>query len=162
MQEASTKNQKLKNIVLSAAALLIKDDKVLLVRHTQKAGHLTGIYGLPGGKVDESETEKDTAIRELKEETGLTGISFVDYPNNIYYAAIKRKQGVVNFSWHVFLCLKFSGEIKESEETIPEWVKTSDLDKYQLLANVKQTVEDAIKFFSDSNGLIKSSKIHNL
>ena len=34
--------------------------------------NLEGIYGFPKGHVEEGETETDTAIREVREETGLT------------------------------------------------------------------------------------------
>lgn len=139
-------------IVQTAAVLVFKENKVLLVKHTEKAGHLTGIYGLPGGKVDEGETEKETAIRELEEETGLIPDrdSFIEYPGNIYYAPIKRKHGkIMNYSWHVFICNNFSGEIRISEETIPEWVEISRLDYYNLLTNTKQAVEDGIKFLQE-------------
>jgi len=37
-------------IIPTVAVLIIKDDEVLLVKHTEKAGYLTGIYGLPGGR----------------------------------------------------------------------------------------------------------------
>lgn len=34
--------------------------------------NLEGIYGFPKGHVEEGETETDTALREVREETGLT------------------------------------------------------------------------------------------
>ena len=49
----------------SCGAIVIDDNKVLLVKHN--AGH----YGFPKGHVEGNETERETAIREVKEETGL-------------------------------------------------------------------------------------------
>lgn len=49
----------------SCGAIVIDDNKVLVVRHN--AGHL----GFPKGHVEGNETEVETAIREVKEETGL-------------------------------------------------------------------------------------------
>lgn len=43
------------------------DGRVMLVKHT----YLTG-WWLPGGGVDRGETTQDAAVRELREETGLT------------------------------------------------------------------------------------------
>lgn len=123
-----------------------KRREILLVRHTEKAGHLTGTYGLPAGRINSGETAIGAARRELQEETGLKAESLIDYPGNVYFAKIQRKHGKINFSWHVFICTKFSGEIKVSEETIPEWVEISELDSYNLLANTKQAIEDGKKY----------------
>ncbi len=55
---------------ISTGIAVIKDNKILMVRR-QSNDYLGGVYELPGGGVDESETIIDGAIRELKEETGL-------------------------------------------------------------------------------------------
>ena len=53
------------------AAALVQDDagRVLLVRHTY--GRLN--WELPGGASEPGETLEETAMRELREETGLAG-----------------------------------------------------------------------------------------
>ncbi|NLV40547.1 MAG: NUDIX domain-containing protein [Candidatus Hydrogenedentes bacterium] len=53
---------------LRVAALVIRDDRVLLVRHV-KDGETRWL--LPGGGVDRGETLADALHRELREETGL-------------------------------------------------------------------------------------------
>ena len=58
-------------MIKTVGILIIKDNKVLLVRHEEAASHVTGIYGLPAGRLEKEETEIQGAIRELKEETGL-------------------------------------------------------------------------------------------
>ena len=45
-------------------AVLLSDNKILV-------SHYGGVILLPGGSVDEGETESDAIIRELKEETGI-------------------------------------------------------------------------------------------
>ena len=52
-----------------AIGIIINEDKVLLIK--RKRGDFIGLYGLPGGKVEECE-HIDTAIeREINEELGL-------------------------------------------------------------------------------------------
>ncbi|MFH1822816.1 MAG: NUDIX hydrolase [Patescibacteria group bacterium] len=58
-------------IIKTAGMLVYNENKVLLVKHKEGAKHQTGVYGLPAGSVEKNESKINTAIRELKEETGL-------------------------------------------------------------------------------------------
>lgn len=51
---------------LTTSALIIKDNKLLLVHHAKLDKWL-----FPGGHLEENETPDDSVIREIKEETGL-------------------------------------------------------------------------------------------
>lgn len=55
---------------LSASCIVIKDEKVLLVKHTY--GAAKGKYLIPGGFSEEDEMPQITAEREVLEETGVT------------------------------------------------------------------------------------------
>ncbi|MGR3973553.1 MAG: NUDIX hydrolase [Candidatus Rhabdochlamydia sp.] len=52
---------------LSVVCILIDQDKLLLVKRRD-----IPVWVLPGGGVDPGETPEEAAIREMKEETGLT------------------------------------------------------------------------------------------
>ncbi len=54
---------------ISAGAIVIHEQKILLVNH-KKDGHYD-FWVAPGGGVKGTETTEQTAIREVKEETGL-------------------------------------------------------------------------------------------
>lgn len=135
--------------ILSGHVLLFNGNKVLLVRHGEGAGHLTGVYGIPGGRPDEGEDIIDAASRELFEETGITvsNKDLISFPDNQYSANIKRKDGSIKkYTMTVFIGKEFSGEPKASEETSPEWIETSKLNSYNLLPNVAKAVSDGVKF----------------
>lgn len=141
-------------VIPSIGILIIKENKVLLVKHGPKATHLTGVYGLPAGKVEER-GEKETAVKELMEETGLvtTVDNLNEFPNNEYSADIETKSGeVVRYPWRVFLCTNYSGSLKSSEETTPEWVEISKLNDYDLLPNVNNAINAGIKFLEMLHG----------
>ncbi len=58
------------NRKLSASCIVIKEDKVLLVKHTY--GAAAGKYLIPGGFSEDNEMPQVTAEREVLEETGVT------------------------------------------------------------------------------------------
>ena len=54
----------------SVAAIVERDGKVLLVRHTYGAGK--GRLIIPGGYLKDNETPQQACVREVLEETGIT------------------------------------------------------------------------------------------
>lgn len=58
------------NRKLSASCVIMKDNKVLLVKHTY--GAAKGKYLIPGGFSEEYEMPQQTAEREVLEETGVS------------------------------------------------------------------------------------------
>ena len=51
--------------------LFNKQGKVLLLKRSEKVDSYPGMYGFPGGKIQDKETSVDAAVRELFEETKL-------------------------------------------------------------------------------------------
>ena len=84
-----------------------------------------GSYGLPKGHVEPGETLAQTALREVREETGLTLTSY-------------RYRGIITFAsdrWeteymHLFTADGFTGELCRCDEGDLEWV---DDDKVAAL-----------------------------
>src|SRR5258706_5596518 len=127
--------------IITAHVLVFQKDKVLLVRHGVSAGHLTGVYGIPGGHLNGDETLKHAAIRVLHEETGLEvdEKDLQDFPSNKYTADIQRKDGSTKrYTMTVFTSMSFGGLLNKTSETTPEWIEFSKLDEYNLLPNVKE------------------------
>lgn len=56
-------------IIHVAICAPIKENKVLLIKRVKEP--YAGFWGLPGGKVDFGEHPKETAVREVEEETGI-------------------------------------------------------------------------------------------
>lgn len=75
-----------------------------------------------GGKFENGESPDECMLREMREETGLTALSW-------------RARGIVTFvsdEWgteymHLFTCDRFSGTVKDCDEGVLEWVDKSRL-----------------------------------
>jgi 8-oxo-dGTP diphosphatase len=80
---ANRSGEKSPRTLTLAAAIVIHTDRVLIVRRSMDETFLPGAWGIPCGKVDcerdrrhrrrRAEPAKDAVIRELKEETKLSG-----------------------------------------------------------------------------------------
>ncbi|MEU8995838.1 NUDIX hydrolase [Streptomyces caniferus] len=56
-----------------AAAVVVHEACVLIVRRSYRERFLPGAWGVPCGKLDRGESAASGALRELKEETGILG-----------------------------------------------------------------------------------------
>lgn len=125
----------------------LNGSKALLVKHGEAASHLTGVYGLPGGRLDEGESLLDAAAREFQEETGLLPdkTSLQQLPT-VFQADIPRKDiEILKTYWHVFLIKNYSGKLKGSDETEPEWVEISEVSKLNLLPNTENAIREGLQ-----------------
>jgi 8-oxo-dGTP diphosphatase len=81
--------------ILLAAAILVHEDRVLLVRRSITERFLPGVWGVPCGKVEPGEKPDEAAIRELREETGLDG-SVVRYVGETAFHSVWRGRRTLN------------------------------------------------------------------
>jgi len=140
-------------IIPTIGILLFRNNlkEVLLVKSGEAAGHPTGIYGTPAGRIDQGETAVEAAVREFKEETGLEASEedLVRLPYDFGVTEILRKKGTIFCTWEVFVCRKFSGEVRgENPETTPQWIKVSDVAKLWLVGKTQIAVSEGVKFLS--------------
>ena len=119
-----------KPIRKAVRCFLIKDNKVVVTKY-KEGNKKAGYYEIPGGKIEAGETPEQTAIREMKEETGITieklkykGNMTVEYPNRI-------------FDLDAFLSVEYKGEPQEFEENTSEWIEINELlKKEKILSNI--------------------------
>jgi len=116
--------QKDKNVIQAAGGVLWKDDggqKKLAVVHRHKHND----WSLPKGKVDKSESWKETALREVLEETGYAA-KIKKYAGSISYL-LDGKPKVVLY-WH----MKIKSEKKDrmnGEVDEVRWVTIEEAEK---------------------------------
>lgn len=91
------------------AGVVVYKDKILVGKKVTKEDHfLSGCWHLPGGHVDENESETAALIREFKEETNLD-IQVVEK-----MCSHKIKENGVVASW--YLCSTKSGEATPGDD----------------------------------------------
>ena len=123
----------------SCGAVIINDNKeVLLLKQTK--GH----YGFPKGHVEPGETEVETAIREIKEETNIDVV--IDETKR-YVITYQSAEDVIKDVIY-FLAKPTSYELIPQEAEVTEilWVPICDVPKYLGFENIiKLWNEEIIK-----------------
>ena len=117
-----------------------------VVTKYKKGNKKEGYYDIPGGKIEEGETPKQTAIREMKEETGIEiqnlkykGIMTIEYPDRM-------------FIFDTFISKEYEGEPQEFEENTSEWIDIDELlKKEKILSNIILLDKFLIKGLIDDN-----------
>ena len=70
----------------SCGIVLFHSDEFLVIQHSTESNDVKGHWDFPKGHMEEGETEVETALRELKEETGISNIEFLkDFRKTIAY-----------------------------------------------------------------------------
>ena len=123
---------------IRAAGVLIKDDKILLIRHQKKDDTY---WLLPGGGVDYGETMEESLKREFQEECNID----VEVKEMVFIS-----QGISpNKSRHIvhmnFVVEYIGGELRVGDEGILKevcYLSLDELEKITLYPNIKKELKE--------------------
>ncbi|HEY1271538.1 MAG TPA: NUDIX hydrolase [Terriglobales bacterium] len=124
--------------LIGVGAIIIDQGRVLLV----KRGHppLAGEWSIPGGALEVGEMLRDAAVREVREETGLT----VEPAELLgVFDRIVRTSGRVQYHYVLidFLCRVEGGELQpgtDAEEV--RWYTPAEVDALDLPADTAEVI----------------------
>jgi len=131
----------------SAGAVIFRrdEDKIfyLLLQYKQK----TKYWDLPRGNIEKNEEERQTVLREVKEETGLADIKFVDgFRETTSWVYVRENQKI--FKEVIY----FLAETEEKEVTVSwehedyGWFEFNEAIDMMTYDNSKVILEKADKF----------------
>ena len=115
-------------------------DKILIIQ--QAEGH----WGFPKGHVEEGETEVETAIREIKEETNLD----VEINEKFRYVEHYSPKEDVEKDVVFFVAKKIGGEIVAQEEEVQNivWVSYAEAMERLTFESSKNVLEKVMRDLS--------------
>ena len=119
----------MKVVLVSAVALLDKDNRVLLAQRP-KGKSMEGLWEFPGGKVEPGESPEGALVRELHEELGietwnscLAPLTFASHSYDDFHLLMP-----------LFACRKWNGIVWPREGQALAWVHAEKLKDYPMPA----------------------------
>ena len=129
----------------SCGVVLLNSNKVLLLQHpdTTTSGH----WDFPKGHVEKGEDEVQTALRELKEETGIDNVKIIDDFNHpISYNLLRNGDTILK---EVVFFLGITNQEKvsiSSEHQNFAWLQYESAYERLTYDNAKKTLKEAFVF----------------
>lgn len=119
----------------TAVAFNHRKGKFLLLKRSQERNVHPGKWDFPSGAIEEKESPRNAALRELEEETGLRGTMLKSGEP----FTVEAEDGV--FRVHPFL-VKVDGEPELSREHEEyRWIDPEDLKKYDTVEGLREDLE---------------------
>jgi mutator protein MutT len=113
-------------VIKVVAALIEKDNKVLIAKRSTGDPNVFGKWEFPGGKVELDEKEEIAIEREIKEEFELNIKAKTFLINNVCEYPTK------TVDLRLYLCQYLSGEFNLHDHSEYKFVNKDDLLKYEL------------------------------
>lgn len=125
--------------LVGVGAIIIEDGRVVLV----KRGHapLQGKWSIPGGVLEVGETLRTAAVREAREETGLT-IEPGDLLG-VFERVVPDEQGRMRYHYVLidFLCRRLAGELNAADDAEDaRWFRREELGALQLARETEEVI----------------------
>ena len=107
-----------------AISAIIKSNQILLIKRLR--GDYIGLWGLPGGKIEENEHLSEAAVREVFEEAGIKS-DFKNYLGVVSEHLIEKGRIIKHFLLHICELEPKTTDILNDSEGRLAWFDLNDL-----------------------------------
>ncbi len=129
----------------ATVVFLIKENSVLLGKKTRHIGK--GRFNGPGGGIEKGENIRESAAREVFEETGVKVLpDALEKVAIVHFHNIRRDSEKFICRCHIFIIREWEGEPQNTEElNEQEWFDIDDLPLDRMMVSDKEWLPIALK-----------------
>jgi 8-oxo-dGTP diphosphatase len=120
-------------VVPRTLIFITHENAVLLLRGSPSKRIWPGLYNGIGGHIERGETIQESALREIREETGLSDVKDLKLRGIITIDADDPSMGILLF---VMTAVSPTREVRSSQEGTPEWFEKNTLPTDKLVEDL--------------------------
>ncbi len=135
-----------KPVIYVAAAVLMNEQRQILVTQRPEGKSMAGYWEFPGGKIETGEIPEDALIRELKEEldiicnpASMQAMNFVSYAYPTFHLFMP-----------LWLVTSWQGAITPQENQAFQWIDPAMLHQLQMPPADKPLIHTIKQFFASN------------
>ena len=117
----------MKNILVSAVALIDTDGRILLAQRPAEK-HMGGMWEFPGGKVERDENPEEALRREIAEELGIDLCESCLQP----FSFVCHDYESFHLTMFLFLCRRWEGIPQGKEGQNLAWARVEEMKNYPM------------------------------
>ncbi|HET9304964.1 MAG TPA: NUDIX hydrolase [Candidatus Sulfotelmatobacter sp.] len=126
--------------LVGVGAIIIQNDRVVLVKRAHPP--IQGQWSIPGGVLEVGELVREAAIREAREETGLS-VEPADLLG-VYDRILRNQEQRVQYHYVLvdFLCRPVGGELQAASDAAEvRWFAREELPALKLAEDTQEVIE---------------------
>ena len=114
-------------MITVVAALIEKDNKILIAKRSTGDSNVLGKWEFPGGKIEPGESSQEALKREIQEELGVSIV--IDQ----FFCTAEYEYTSFHLTMHCYLCHIEVGEMMLHEHKSAKWLTSQSLDCVEWL-----------------------------
>ncbi|MEJ2122964.1 MAG: NUDIX hydrolase [Alphaproteobacteria bacterium] len=133
----------------AVSVAVFRDGKVLLAQRAKPP--LAGVWSLPGGRVEPGEMARTAALRELKEETGIT--AKLNGITDVVDVILRREDGSLRAHYVIasFYGTWTGGEPRPESDCLgAEWVGLDELSGRNITEGTTEIIQQAARLLTSA------------